>query len=81
MVTDAQKRARNKYDREHMTVIGCKVRKNDAEAFRQACAAVGTNPSAVFRAAMREFMAAQDARTDARAPQGAGADGGRGLDD
>ena len=81
MVTDAQKRANNKYQLKHYTVLGCKLRVEDAEAFRAACKAAGTSPNAIFRAAIAQFMAAQDARTDASAPQGAGADGGRGLDD
>lgn len=59
MVTDAQKRARNKYDKAHMTVIGCKIRKEDAETFKAACDAAGTNPSAILRAAIAQFMAAQ----------------------
>ena len=79
--TDAQRRAVNKYQAAHMAVMSCKLRKEDAEAFRAACKAAGTSPNAVFRTAIAQFMAAQDARTNASAPQGAGADGGRGLDE
>ena len=78
--TDAQRAAVNRWQAAHMTVLSCKLRKEDAEAFRAACKAAGTSPNAVFRAAIAQFMAAQDARTDASAPQGAGADGGRELD-
>ena len=54
--SDAQRRASNKYIAENMTVLGCKIRKEDAEKFKQACADAGTNPNAVFRKAIDEFM-------------------------
>lgn len=34
-VSEAQKRASNKYNMEHMTTLGCKVKKEEAEAFKQ----------------------------------------------
>lgn len=58
MVSDAQKRANNKYQLKHYTVLGCKLKMEDAEAFRAACTAAGTTPNAVFRAAISQFMAA-----------------------
>ena len=54
--SDAQRRASNKYIAENMTVLGCKIRKEDAEKFKKACAAAGTTPNAVFRKAIDEFM-------------------------
>ena len=54
--SDAQRRASNKYIAENMTVLGCKIRKEDAEKFKKACSAAGTNPNAVFRKAIDEFM-------------------------
>lgn len=54
--TDAQRRAQNKYDAANMTVLGCKVRRDEAEAFKEACRAAGTTPNAVFRDAMQRFM-------------------------
>ena len=54
--SDAQRRASNKYIAENMTVLGCKIRKEDAEKFKQACAAAKTTPNAVFRKAIDEFM-------------------------
>ena len=54
--SDAQRRASNKYIAENMTVLGCKIRKEDAEKFKQACADAGTNPNAGFRKAIDEFM-------------------------
>jgi hypothetical protein len=55
-LTDAQRRANNKYIAATMTVLGCKVRKGDAEKFKTACAERGTTVNAVFRAAMLKFM-------------------------
>lgn len=55
-LTEAKRRANNKYIAEHMTVLGCKIRKNDAEKFKQACITAGTTPNAVFRKAIEEFM-------------------------
>ena len=56
MVTENQKRSRNKWDAANMTVLGCKVRKDKAEAFKAACAAAGTTVNAVFSAAIDDFM-------------------------
>lgn len=55
-LTDAKRRANNKYIREHMTTLGCKMRKDDAAEFKAACAALGTTPNAVFRAAAQEII-------------------------
>lgn len=55
-LTESKRRANNKYIAENMTVLGCKIRKEDAEKFKKACAATGTNPNAVFRKAIDEFM-------------------------
>jgi len=55
-LTDAKRRANNKYIAEKMTVLGCKVRKEKAEQFKQMCKANGTTVNAVFTAAMDEFM-------------------------
>ena len=55
-VSDAKRRANNKWTAANMTVLGCKVRKDKAEAFKAACAAAGTTVNAVFTAAMDQFM-------------------------
>ena len=55
-LTDAKKRATNKWDAANMTVLGCKVRKDDAERFKAACKEQGTTVNAVFREAMIAFM-------------------------
>ena len=40
MVTEARKRANAKWDKENMTIIGCKVKKDYAARFRAACVAI-----------------------------------------
>lgn len=55
-LTEAKRRANNKYIAAHMTVLGCKVRKDRAEQFKAACKARGTTPNAVFIAAINAFM-------------------------
>lgn len=54
--TDAQRRAQNKYDRENVTVLSCKMRKSDAEDFKAACKDSGTTVNAVFTRAAEEFV-------------------------
>lgn len=56
-LTDAKRRANNKYIKEHMATLGCKVRKAQAEEFKLICKATGTTPNAVFRAAMEDYIA------------------------
>lgn len=58
-LTDAKRRANNKYIAANMTVLGCKIRKDRAEEFKAACKAAGTTPNAVFTAAINDFMARQ----------------------
>ena len=54
--TEAQKRAAKKYQAARLASVGIKMRKEDAEAFKAACAASGTTPSAVIRNAIAQFM-------------------------
>ena len=56
--TDAQRRASYKYDSAHYSVLGCKLKTEDADAFRAACAAAGTTPNAIFSAAALDYIAA-----------------------
>ena len=48
--TEAQKRASNKYHKEHMATLACKLRKEDAEAFKQYAESKETTPNALLRA-------------------------------
>lgn len=56
-LSEAKRRANNKYIAANMTVLGCKVRKDKAERFKEVCIAAGTTPNAVFTQAMDAFMA------------------------
>lgn len=55
-LTDAKRRANNKYIAANMTVLGCKLRKDRAEEFKTACKAAGTTPNAVFTQAVNRFL-------------------------
>lgn len=60
-LTNAQRRANNKYIAANMTVLGCKIRKDKAEQFKAACKNAGTTPNAVFTAAINRFMEKKEA--------------------
>lgn len=47
--TDAQKRASNRYNLEHMATLGCKVRKEQAEAFKSYCSLRGMTANNALR--------------------------------
>lgn len=49
MLTDAQRRANNKWDRENMANISCKMRREIAEEFKAAAKANGTTPNELIR--------------------------------
>lgn len=55
-LTDAQRRANNKYISEHMTVLGCKVRKDYAEKVREKAKEEGTTVNAILKKALDEFL-------------------------
>lgn len=63
-LTDSQRRANNKYIAANMTVLGCKIRKDKAEAFKAACKDAGTTPNAVFTDAINSFMEREGAQDD-----------------
>ena len=47
-VKKKKKRASNKYNREHMATLGCKVKKEHAERFKQYAAEKGTTSNAML---------------------------------
>ena len=55
-LTEAQKRANNKYIAEHMAVLGCKVRKEYADKVREKAKADGTSVNAILKKALDEFL-------------------------
>ena len=56
MVSRAKRASNNKWDAENMVVLGCKVKRDKADAFRAACKAGGTTPNAVFTKAIDDYM-------------------------
>nr|DAY32955.1 MAG TPA: plasmid partition protein ParG-helix-helix, dimer, DNA binding, CELL [Caudoviricetes sp.] len=55
-LTESQRRANNKYISEHMTVLGCKVRKDYADKVRKKAKEEGTTVNAILKKALDEFM-------------------------
>lgn len=55
-LTDAQRRANNKYISEHMTVLGCKVRKDYADKVRAKCKEDGMTVNAILKRVLDEYM-------------------------
>ena len=48
--------AQKKWDRENMTVVGCRITKAKAQEFKEACAALGLVPNQVIRQAIEETI-------------------------
>lgn len=58
MLTDAQRRANNKWDRENMANISCKMRREIAEEFKAAAKANGTTPNELIRGWIAAYLQA-----------------------
>lgn len=58
-LSEAQRRANNKYISEHMTVLGCKVRKEYAEKVRNKAKEQGTTVNAILKKALDDFLGAE----------------------
>ena len=56
MVSEAQKKARNKYDSENMDRVTVKVKKELLQEFRQAVQERGDKVNTVFREAMETYI-------------------------
>ena len=48
-VREAQKKASKKYNKEHMATLGCKVTKEQAQAFKNHCKSKGSTTNKVLR--------------------------------
>lgn len=64
-VSEAQKKASDKYNREHMTTLGCKVRKEDAEYFKAYCASEGKTANTALREYVMKCIESQRDNTPA----------------
>ena len=62
-ISDAQKKARNKWNAANMITVGVKMRRDLAQQFTAAAKANGTTRNAVLLAAAREYI-----RTHSTAP-------------
>lgn len=56
MLTDAQRRANNKWDAKNMAVISCKLKREIAENFKTAAKANGTTPNELFRGWIAAYL-------------------------
>jgi len=56
MVSEAKRKSNNKWDSNNMCVLGCKVKKADAELYKKAAADKGTNINAVLRQALDNLI-------------------------
>lgn len=48
-VSESQKKSRNKWDKENMATIGCKIRKHQAEQFKEHAKQQGTTANALLK--------------------------------
>lgn len=54
--SDAQRRARDKWNKENLTVLTCNVTKKKKETFKLACARANTTQNAVLLDAVNKFI-------------------------
>ena len=59
MPTDAQKRTRNKWDANNMSVIACKLKREIAETFKAAAKANSTTPNELIRGWITEYLSSK----------------------
>lgn len=64
--SEAQKRAADKYNREHMTTLGCKVKKEEAAAFKEYAAEQGKTANNV----LKEYVIDCITKRDTEEPDG-----------
>ncbi len=55
-ISEKKKASNYKWDRENMTTLGCRLRRDYAERIKAAAAAAGTTPSTIMRQALDAFM-------------------------
>ena len=56
MVTRAKRASNNRWDKENMTILACKVRKDYADTVKQQASKRGTSVNAVLLNAVSDFM-------------------------
>ena len=60
--TEAQKRASAKYQRENIASLACRVKKDQAEKFKEYCAGMGKTSNAVLRDYVLDCIGEKEAR-------------------
>ena len=60
MPTEAQKRTRDKWDAENMSVISCKLKREIAANFKTAARANGTTPNELIRGWIATYLFEQN---------------------
>ena len=55
-MSEARKRANEKWNKENMTTLSCKVRKEYAENVRKSALEQGLTVNSIFKAALDDFM-------------------------
>ena len=60
MPTDTQRRARNKWHAENMSVISCKLKREIAERFKAAAKSNGTTPNELMRGWIAAYLFEQN---------------------
>lgn len=70
MISDSQKKASAKWDKENMTVLACKVRREVADKFKAACKSEDTTSNAVLQQAVNDYIEAHPVSEEAAAPPG-----------
>ena len=58
--SEAQKKAANKYNMKHMATIGCKVKKEQAAAFKDYAAAQGKTSNSMLREYVLDCIGEKD---------------------
>lgn len=56
MVSPAKRKSNNKWDKENMVVLSCKVRKEYADRVRACCAANGDTVNSILREALDAYL-------------------------
>lgn len=56
MVTEAKKASNARWDKQNMTVLGCKVRKDYADQVRTAAARNGDTVNAIIKRALDQYL-------------------------
>lgn len=69
-VSEKKKKSNAKWDKENMTVLACKVRREVADKFKAACKSEDTTSNAVLQQAVNAYIEAHPVPEEAAAPPG-----------